>query len=302
MTVTTDKNKFTSELLHFAGYRYWTATLLPALVGITLPFWLNPPGFSFKWLGAIEFLVATVLFHAGFSFLLAHFENRFTSNWTKNQLFLAGIICLVVAILIGLHINNRLQLNINVYANIFILYGAVAIFTGVLYVSPPFSFFKRAGGEVFIFEGLSMIPILGAYLIQAGDLTRTVYIASIPIAVSTGLWIWVSELISRVNDEKTKRKTMVMFFTPSFSGRYITLALTTLVYATLVVAVLLRHSLAPLALIALLSIGFAFKIVTVSWNDYANVTKMKKAYKYSFILHLTICIIIIISSLSTIIH
>src|SRR3990170_2966414 len=57
--------------LHFAGFRYWTASLLPALMGATLPFWLRPPGFSFRWLGALEFLIATLLFHAGFSFLQA---------------------------------------------------------------------------------------------------------------------------------------------------------------------------------------------------------------------------------------
>lgn len=69
-----------SGFLHFAGFRYWTASLLPALVGTTLPFWLHPPGFSFRWLGAIELLFATVLFHAGFSFLQAWFEGRYTTK------------------------------------------------------------------------------------------------------------------------------------------------------------------------------------------------------------------------------
>ena len=44
-------------ILYFVGFRYWTASLLPALVGTTLPFWLRPPGFAFNWLGAIEFLM-----------------------------------------------------------------------------------------------------------------------------------------------------------------------------------------------------------------------------------------------------
>jgi len=66
-----------SGFLQLAGFRYWTACLLPAFVGTTLPFWLRPPGFSFRWIGALEFLIATVLFHAGFSLLLqAHRENR----------------------------------------------------------------------------------------------------------------------------------------------------------------------------------------------------------------------------------
>lgn len=293
-----DNYMTTSGFLYFAGYRYWTASLLPALVGTTLPFWLKPPGFSFKWLEAIEFLIVTVLFHTGFSFLLARVEDRFTTKWTKSRLFWAGIMCLLAAVLIGLHLNNILQLNKYVYKNIFILFGAATIFTGVLYVAPPFSFFKRIGGEVILCVGLGMMPVIGAYLIQTGDLTRTAYIASLPLVVSTGLWVWVSELISRTEDERTGRNTMVMIFTPRFSGRFVTLILTIFLYATLVLAVFARSSLNPLSLIALLSFGLALRIVTVSWNEYANVTKMLKVRGYAFIIHLAICIIIIVSSLT----
>lgn len=70
-------------LLHFAGFRYWTASLLPALVGTTFPFWLRPPGFSFRLSAVIEFLFATLVIQAGFSFLLALFEGRATSTWQK---------------------------------------------------------------------------------------------------------------------------------------------------------------------------------------------------------------------------
>jgi len=297
-----NKDGTISGFLHFAGYHYWTASLLPALVGTTLPFWLNPPGFSFKWFGAIEFLIATVLFHAGFSLLHSHFEDRFTTKWTKFRLFWTGIICLLAAVLLGLHLNNILQLNKYVHKNIFIFFGAGTMFTGVLYVSPPFSFFKRIGGEVILCVGLGMIPVLGAYLIQSGDLTRTVYIASVPIVVSTGLWVWVSELISRADDERTGRNTMVMIFTLRFSGRFVTLILTIFLYTTLVLAVFARSSLNPLSLIALLSFGLALKIVTVSWNEYVNVTKMLKVREYAFIIHLAICIIIIGSSLTSLLR
>jgi len=296
----TNKDKATYGFLHFAGYRYWTASLLPALVGTTLPFWLKPPGFSFKWFEAIEFLIMTVLFQAGFSFLHARFEERFTTKWTKSRLFRTGIICLLAAVLIGLHLNNILHLNKYVHECIFIIFCITAIFVGVLYVAPPFSFFKRIGGEVILCVGLGMLPVLGAYLIQTGDLTRTVYLASLPLVISTGLWVWVSELISRTEDERTGRNTMVMIFTPRFSGRFVTLILTIFLYATLVLAVFARSSLNPLSLIALLSFGLALKIVTVSWNEYANVTKMLKVRGYAFIIYLAICIIIIVSSLTAI--
>jgi 1,4-dihydroxy-2-naphthoate octaprenyltransferase len=210
--------------------------------------------------------------------------------------------CLLAAVLIGLHLNNILQLNEYVHKHIFIFFGAAAIFVGVLYVVPPFSFFKRIGGEVILCVGLGMMPVIGAYLIQTGDLTRMVYIASLPLVVSTGLWVWISELISRTEDERTGRNTIVMIFTPRFSGRFVTLILTILLYVTLVLAVFARSSLNPLSLIALLSFGLALKIVTISWNEYANVKKMLKVRRYAFIIHLAICIIIIVSSLTSLLR
>lgn len=94
-----------STLLNLAGFRYWTTSLLPALVGTVLPFWLRPPGFSFRLFAAIEFLLATVLVHAGFSFLLA-------------------------ACLLGVYLNGGLTLHGGVPQYIFIVYGIIRSLSG----------------------------------------------------------------------------------------------------------------------------------------------------------------------------
>ena len=285
-----------SGFLHFAGFRYWTASLLPALVGTTLPFWLRPPGFSFRWLGAIEFLFATVLFHAGFSFLQAWFEKRSTTKWPKSLLLRYAGMCIVVACLLCLHLNNSLILHNGVSRSIFIVYGFTSLFVGVLYVAPPFNLCRRVGGEIVISESLGMIPVLGAYLVQVGDITRTVYLASLPIVVATGLWVWIDELVSRVDDEKAGRKTMVIDFGPHFSGRYGVLALSLLFFATLLLAVF-SASIIPLTLITLLLGGLAWKIVAVSWTEYSCSDRMIDVRKNAFMLHLATCSIIAASSM-----
>jgi 1,4-dihydroxy-2-naphthoate octaprenyltransferase len=76
--------------LHFAGFRYWTASLLPMLVGTTLPFWQRPRGLSFRWLGALEFALAAVCVHAGFCFLLAYFDERPATRWQRSRLIAAS--------------------------------------------------------------------------------------------------------------------------------------------------------------------------------------------------------------------
>ena len=108
-------------ILHFAGFRYWTASLLPALVGTTLPFWLCPPGFSFRLFAAIEFLIATVLVHAGFSILLEYFKGDQDTEWNKPKLLKYAIACFIAACLFGLYINSGLTFHYGVPKSIFIV-------------------------------------------------------------------------------------------------------------------------------------------------------------------------------------
>lgn len=278
-------------VLHLAGFRYWTASVLPAIVGTTLPFWLRPPGFSFRWLGAVEFLIAIVLMHAGFSFLHARFERRATNEWSESRLLVAASACIVVACLLGLDLSRFTT------GSIFIVYGLVTLFAGVLYVVPPLSFSQRAGGEIVVAMSLSLIPVLGAYLVQTGDLTRTVYLAALPIYVATGLWVWTEQMVSRSSDEEAGLETLVTVFGARFSGRLVVPAVSGALCATLLVAVLSASTM-PWALTALLSLGFLWRIVSVSWSDYADTSKMLKVRTRAFTVHMVVCLVIAASSLA----
>jgi len=280
-------------VLHFAGFRYWTASVLPAIVGTTLPFWLRPPGFSFRWLGAVEFLIATVLMHAGFSFLHTRFEHRATDEWPESRLLGAAGACIVLACLLGLHLSRFTS------GGIFIVYGFAVLFAGVLYVVPPFSFSQRAGGEIVVAMSLSLIPVLGAYLVQTADLTRTVYLAALPIYAATGLWVWTGQMVSRTSDDEAGRETLVTVFGARFSGRVAVPVISAALCATLLVAVL-SASMTPWALAALLSLGPMWRIVSVSWSDYADASKMLKVRTRAVIVHLVVCVIIAASSLAAV--
>jgi len=293
-------NKETPEsmfaYLHYAGFRYWTASILPALVGTTLPFWLRPQVFTFKWLAATEFLFATVLFHAGFSILHMWVRNRMTSVWSKTRLLPYAGVCITAACLLGLHLNNNLVLHPGVPGYIFVVYGLTALFVGILYILPPFSFFRRMGGEIIIAEGLGMIPVLGAYLVQVGDLTRTVYLASLPLVVATGLWIWIDELVTWHDDKKFGRKTLVTDFGPRLSGLYGVPLILFLFYMTLFFAVF-SGSLIWLTLMILLFMRPVWNIVTASRSDYADANRMVQVRKRAFALHFVTGIILAASSL-----
>jgi 1,4-dihydroxy-2-naphthoate octaprenyltransferase len=143
-----------------------------------------------------------------------------------------------------------------------------------------------------------MMPVLGGYLVQVGDLTRTVYLASLPLVVATGLWVWIDELVSRVDDETTGRRTLVIDFGPHFAGRYGVLALAVVLFATVLLAVV-SGSASPLALVTLLLGGLAWKIVAVCWTEHLSPTKMIHVRTNAFILHLVTSSTITASSLLT---
>jgi 1,4-dihydroxy-2-naphthoate octaprenyltransferase len=284
-----------ASVLYFAGFRYWTASVLPAIVGTTLPFWLRPPGFSFRWFGAIEFLVATVLMYSGFSFLQARFERRATSEWSESRLLGAAIGCIVVACLLGLHLSRFTT------GGIFIVYGLATLFAGLLYVAPPVRFSQHAGGEIVVAMSLSLIPVLGAYLVQTGDLTRTVYMAALPIYAATGLWVWTGQMVSRSSDEEAGRETLVTVFGARTSGRVAVPVISASLCAALLLAVLSASTM-PWALTALLSLGLMWRIVSVSWSDYADASQMLKVRTRAFIVHLAVCMIIAASSLAAVLR
>jgi len=284
------------EGLTLAGVRFWTASLLPAFVGTALPFWLRPPNFTFRFSAAIEFLLATVLFHSGFSFLLAWFEGYHTENWSKEKILVSAAGCIGFSCLIGIHINNNLQLNSNVYEGIFLVYGFCALIVGVLYVFPPVNFYRQVGGEIVISYSLGLLPILGAYLVQVGDISRTVYLAALPIVAITGLWVWINEMTNYSIREKSERKTLVTYFGILSSGRFGVLSISVLYFLTLLLAVF-SAAVNPLALVSLLFVVPMWKIAKKTWHNYSVLEQMRHARNYVAVLHSATCLIISLSSL-----
>jgi 1,4-dihydroxy-2-naphthoate octaprenyltransferase len=236
--------------------------------------------------------------HRSFSFLLSFFRNLTTTGWSKSRLFRAASLSITLSCAIGLLVNTTLSFHQGVPRGIFILFGLVTLFVGVLYVVPPFNFSRRPGREVVLAEGLGMLPVLGAYLVQVGDITRTVYLASLPIVLATGLWVRIEELISCQEDQNTGRGTMVLLFGLDLSRRYGVLGIVILFTLSLLLAVV-SGALPPLSLLTLLSLGLVWKIVTVSWTSTRYPDRMLVLRKPVLRLHLVTCSIIAISCLLT---
>ena len=187
-------------------------------------------------------------------------ESRAPADWPSTRLPALAVSCIAVGALLGVHLNSTIALNQGVVASIFLVYGACSLLAGALYVIPPVSLGRRVGGEVVLWAGLGLLPVLGAYLVQAGDLTRTVYLASAPLVVSIALWVWMDELTNTARDAESGRQTMVLLFGFEYSRKLVVPVLLLLLYATVLIAVL-TSSVPPFTLAILLSVGLAWRIV-----------------------------------------
>jgi 1,4-dihydroxy-2-naphthoate octaprenyltransferase len=217
--------------------------------------------------------------------------------WSESRLLgLAGV-CIFAGSVLVLRPNSGLTLHDGVPRSIFVVYGICGVSAGVLYVVPPFNFYRRGGGETIVCGVLGLVPVLGAYLVQVGDLTRTVYLASAPVVVATALWVWTDELITGAGDEKEGRRTMVVFFGSRLSGRFVVPVLSLFFYAPLFLAVL-SSSIPPWVLALLLTLGLVHTIVITSWHHYDGSTRLRPARSNAFAVHLVTGIIVAASSLA----
>ncbi|MBN2565814.1 MAG: prenyltransferase [Candidatus Eisenbacteria bacterium] len=276
--------------LSLAGARYWTASVMPALVGTTLPLWLRPPGFEFRWSGASEFLVATVLAHSGFSFFHACFARRGDGEWTPAGLSAAGSACLVLAGLLGWHLIRFVP------SLIFIAYGLSVLLAGALYVAPPASFWRRPGGEIVLSMSLGLLPVLGAYLVQTGDLTRRVYLAALPVYTAMLLWVWTEEMAFRQAEGDVQRNSLIAAFGRRVSGRVIVPGISALLCATVVAAVL-SSSVMPLALLALILVVPMWRVVALSRSAYNDAAAMLRARNVAVVVHSGLCAVLTATSI-----
>jgi 1,4-dihydroxy-2-naphthoate octaprenyltransferase len=265
-------------------------------LGAVLPFWLRPHGFALRLLPAAEFVLAAALFHAGFSFLHARFELDPALTWHAPRLLRLSGLSIAIGCILGLHLHAGLSLHAGVPGSIFLVYGFSALLVGLLYVVPPLRFHCRAGGEVVISGAMGLLPVLGAYLVQVGDITRTVCLASAPLVLATALWVWTGELATRSEDIRTGRQTMVILFGPRFSGRIAAPAICVLFSAALLLAVF-TSSVSPWALTSVVAYPHVWKIAVMCWRDYESAPRMREARHDAATLHLSTCIIFVAASL-----
>jgi 1,4-dihydroxy-2-naphthoate octaprenyltransferase len=296
--------------LRAARAPFLTVSVMPVLIGATLPFWLRPDGWTFSVARLIEMIVAVVLLHMGANLGNGYYDHvsgadpanpnpgvlsggsgLITSGALPAGFFLkSSIVCLGLGAALGLHLNSTQP------GNLVLVVGLVGVALAHFYTAPPVKLAYRGLGEIAVGLAFGVLPVVGAYYVQAGTFSWRVVTASLPIAFATILILWVNQMVDFRPDRDTGKRNLVVLMGPRAAGRGVVLALALLMFGSLFAAVF-TAALIPLTLVAVLAFGLIRTVVADCWNHYGRPKMLAEAASSAIRLHLTLGIIIAGSAL-----
>jgi len=299
--------------LRAARAPFLTVSVVPVLIGSTLPFWLRPDGWQFSVLKLVESVVAIVFLHAGANLGNGYYDNKsgadpanpnpgvlsggsglISSGALPESFFLrSSIVCLVVGAAIGLH------LSFTTPGAFLLVVGIVGVLLAHFYTAPPVKLAYRGLGEVAVALAFGVLPVVGAYYVQAHVVSWRAVVASLPITFAVVLVLWVNQVVDYEPDRDTGKRNLVVMMGPKAGGRGGVLALALLMFGSLFAAVF-TASLIPLTLVTVLAFGLIRTIVVDCWTSYDDPPKLAEASSSAIRLHLTLGIIIAGSALAAI--
>jgi len=295
--------------LRAAGAPFWSASALAVAVGSTLPFWLRPDGFRFGLLHSIEALVGIVLIHAGADLANEYYDfgadvrnpNRGDLSGGSGALpdgaiearFIRTcfIICFALGAAIGLHLNSVTP------GNTILLLGVLGVLGGYFYSAPPLRLCYRGLGEIVLGFCFGVLPILGAYYVQAHEIGWRVVLASLPLTFAIVTVLWINQIPDVAPDRDAGKRTLVVLLGPRVSARVVLPVLVTLVFLSLFAGAF-TGSVIPLALVAVLAFGLARTVVADAWNHYDEPSRLVEAQHSALRLHLAFGLIMALSALA----
>lgn len=93
--------------------------------------------------------------------------------------------------------------------------GIAGIAIGVAYTAPPLKLVYRGLGEVAVAIGFGPIMLLGAYVVQAGELALEPFLLSLVPGILIGLILYVNEIPDRRSDGEAGKRTLPVRLAPS---------------------------------------------------------------------------------------
>lgn len=247
---------------------FLTATFIPILLGIAVAAY---DGHFNWWLAALT-LAGGIAVHIGLNVANDIFDamsgaddantspTQFSGGSrviqrglvTLRQMGMIALVSYAVAIGIGIFlVINRASMEL------FII-GAVGVFLSVFYTAPPLRLVHHGLGEVTTALGFGPVMVLGAYVVQAQELSGQAFVASIPVAILIALILYVNEIPDRHSDAKVGKRTLPVRLGQAVVTRaFLVAALSA--FAVVAVGAVTGYLPRP-TLLAMLGLPLAFKV------------------------------------------
>jgi len=196
-------------------------SVVPVVLGAAVAWSLTG---TLNWWSALFTLIAAVALQAGTNVFNDYFDHR-SGNDAANREFVRpfsggsrviqlGLMTPAEAILLGSGlclISASIGLGFAVTGHPWVIaFGVVGLLSGVFYTARPISWVTRGLGEVMVALNFGVLMTAGAYYVQAGNVAREAWLASIPVAFLIALVLYINEFPDYRADIATNKRTLVV--------------------------------------------------------------------------------------------
>lgn len=281
---------------------FLTATFVPVLLGILVAAYHG----SFSWWLALLTIVGGAAIHVGLNVANDVFDSLSGAddanvNPTQfsggSRVIQYGLVSLsqMQAISIGAYavgISVGLILLAVAWSPALLAIGIAGLLLSFFYTAPPLKLVHRGLGEITTALGFGPIMVLGAYVVQTGELAWEPFVASIPVAILVMLILYVNEIPDAKSDAMAGKRTLVVRWSRSrVTTAFLVAALTA--FASLIAGVV-AGVLPPPTLLALLALPLVFQIYNGIRSYYTNPYKLMATMGKNVQLHAIFGVLLLI--------
>ncbi len=212
---------------------FFTATLVPVLLGAVIAAGHLPADAAFDWALFWLVLAGAVAAHAGTN-LANDYGDHQTGNDARNltpspfnggsrviqagllppwKILWAAALCFALCIACGLHINARIG-GSWLAPTPLLWIGAAGIGLGIAYTLGPFRLSYRGLGEVAIGLGFGPVMVLGSHYVLSAPSGSWHWteplLASLPVGILAGLIVWINQFQDAPADHASDKRNLVV--------------------------------------------------------------------------------------------
>ncbi|MCJ7508392.1 MAG: 1,4-dihydroxy-2-naphthoate octaprenyltransferase [candidate division Zixibacteria bacterium] len=276
---------------------FFTASLVPVLVGVTLAY--NQTGKFYFWRFILT-LLGVVCFNAGTNLANDYYDHKTTDDdinpsptpftggsrviqnglISPKSMLLGSFLCFGIGSAIGLYLNAITP------GNLVLLLGIIGVLSGFFYTASPIGIVYRGWGELTVGLNLGVLAVLGTYYVQTHSLSWVALWASLPISFLVAAILYINEFQDYQPDKTANKKHLVVRLgrKNAVYGYYFLIVGTYLV----ILGSIIFKVITPFAFLSFLTIPLAVTAIRVLKANYDKIVELIPANATTVKIHLLV--------------